>query len=657
MMQGRFSVISILLLISVISPLSFWLHYGKFTKESDSRYKLIATKDLDIYQHERFIFEASKNIKLGRFSTLTIIDEKNPIGSSPLFQYYGVGIYFVMGTINLVLNNPPLTIIVGIWLFAFALCLGSYLWAFEFSRDQNISLLVSFIVSSSPYFISSQRSYTQSAGAALLPLTAYFWSYYIRQGRGDFVLFWVTVGAITLEILTNNINALLGATFLSIPTIIATKQLFGPGPFPWRRAVMPILLALVTSSFYLVPIFLDYKKLVTSNRPLDTWNTMTDYTSFAMLFSPFPAKPDSDILSAWPQLGWSFIAASLLFYSRRTIVYYFFEAAGVISVLSLEFWNLLPGIYKMAQNSIRALYYPVLILVFQARPIKKIPFLVLTALSVISALMFYNLQTPKDQVTFDFALHKIMDSNSYMISPKSNVKLDRDPTLISFSNPISIAAKHWPMEISQLPIAKSENSATASYFLSISTSNNRAINHGWASIVTTYQDGLTHDSGPILFYKNTVLLSTCATGATDAHIVLWTDLDPRDVTGIQVLPSSDSQFMFFQSPEGVQRSTCSYNFDHSYSGFKFDVSQVKDKVILPVFYSPNNLVSTDQGPLSPEKLASFMDDIGQGFTVVTLSPEAKSVSVEFGGSNKLIYITFLVFLLMLVSPIYYFLRR
>src|SRR3954470_6767658 len=112
------AVLGVLLFSAALSPALFSWYSGGWQHPTESTYRIYTGVRGDEVSHQRWLYEAGKNLRQGRVGTLAAIDEKQPINSSPQFQYYSVGIYALLAPLVNASGDVMLTYLVGLYLFS-----------------------------------------------------------------------------------------------------------------------------------------------------------------------------------------------------------------------------------------------------------------------------------------------------------------------------------------------------------------------------------------------------------------------------------------------------------------------------------------------------------------------------------------------------------
>ena len=237
----------------------------------------------------------------------------------PLFNYYAPLSYYLTLPWYLVGANQAMAMALSVQLATFVAAAGVFCWLRgRFSAPPAFVAAVSYIYA--PYFLFNllyRSALPEVWGLALLPWAAWAGENALRRGRTlDFALGWLCVAAL---ILTHNVTALLGVTFLFLLLLplarrdvkrVALRLLFFFG--------VPLLLTI----FFWLPALSEKKYVRIYELYLPAvFDFRHNFSGWRQLLAlPRPAdlrlvRPDIPVSLSWPQL----LLALPIFYGFRRV--------------------------------------------------------------------------------------------------------------------------------------------------------------------------------------------------------------------------------------------------------------------------------------------------------------------------------------------------
>ena len=438
---------AILLFIAAVIPLTLVLYNSDYERLSESVYVTRHWPLLrDFLNHDRWILEAARNWREGRLSTLAVVDEHQPLNSFPQFQYYGVGLYYLVAPLQILTGDVILTSWIVIGLFSFVFAYGVFLWCQWLTGCQRTALVVALVSALVPYRLTELFFWNMVASFAansLLPLLSFLWVHFIlketpidpveRFKDSLHLAALVTLGSTFL--LTHNLTSMYAPLLLGPPLWIFLHRRLGGKPFPLARACLPLVLVLACSLFYWWPILRDHGSL------------LIRHDFYVMIPQALRMAPWHHILSPFPrwafpfrgmniQLGVPLILLGILFFRRKTAFLYLF-IAEILFLACTNVWRFFPEFLQAIQFPYRLLSFATLLVLLASRRLKRSEALVLTAITVVfTPLLFDYHRAPRSRV--DFSQFPVSGHADFLLDQKESLpplQMRRD---LPSNNPIQI---------------------------------------------------------------------------------------------------------------------------------------------------------------------------------------------------------------------------
>src|SRR5882724_1376959 len=146
-MRNKLIVGVVLLALSLIQPILYYHYEGEHKIVSESAYlsrnnNSNETQRVEKLYRYRVIYHAFKNIRLGRYDSLSIVDDNDALNSFPVYQYYSPALYYLLGLLMFVFRDVVITYTFGLWASCAVYVGGMFLLARKISKDTATALVV-----------------------------------------------------------------------------------------------------------------------------------------------------------------------------------------------------------------------------------------------------------------------------------------------------------------------------------------------------------------------------------------------------------------------------------------------------------------------------------------------------------------------------------
>ncbi len=638
----RIIIIAALLIFSLINPLVFNYYYGNHEKLSETSYILQDTKKYgpEYYVHARFLYEGYKNLKLGRFNTLSIIDESNPLFSFPHFQFYNIGPSFILAVANFYFQDPINSYIFGIWLATFLYATGVYLLTKKLTRSTQTSLLLSFIFITSPYYITiflSRSAFSEYIAISLIPIIILQIYHFLQtckeRNPKSFWLKYLFLSSLlvissTIFLLTHNITTLFFIIILGTPALILLGTKVKPDVKSLLLFIPPSVLILSNILFYWIPV-ITYGNKTNISSTYSLLQTGLQWSPWNVVLAIFPtSSPGAVNTELYLQIGLPTLLLFILFFNWRKAYIHLLIILSFILVC-FNVWSYIPPLFHTVQFSLRLLAFIPLLLLFAAKRLGKISFYLLLFSTIFTAILFYQRDT-----SFYFPAQKSFSTfptiNDWGFYQNSDYNVALKPSMDIKKSRINVRGE--TVNNNQVFILdKVKNSLAVTFEISLKTESNK-----FDSII--FIDSRRDEKGesinseiPYSEVNGKFIYTTCLTNTKDADFFI-VNKGQANIVFLQINKYNDSQNSYI---DGLYPYTCNYKYNPVNHNFDFKFDRKGEQVILPIYYSTDNRITSS----NDKDIAPFGGLLyaGHSYTVLDKDKlESNHVTVSLLANNRFI---------------------
>ncbi|OGY24663.1 MAG: hypothetical protein A2172_03665 [Candidatus Woykebacteria bacterium RBG_13_40_15] len=671
----KYLIILILISISFVNSFVFYSYFGRHVKQSETQYSMIYPDPdkfgaPDYYYHQRYIYETSKNLKLGRLKSLSITDELMPINSFPLFQYYNAGPLTVLGLINIALDNPVLVYTLGIWLFTFIFVVGVYSFSKSISKSESTSLVTAFIFVTFPYYLTnllSRSAFTEYLAISLLPIILFLIYKFLTiiKSKNLSLASYLIISSLlivfsTIFLLSHNLTVLFSILLLTLPFIFLLIKYLPLNLTQILLFIGPFFLIGSNVLFYWIPVISSRDNISLSssfNPEFVSYYTFVSTPDIVLSLLP-KSSQGSTTPELYLQIGLPVILLLILFFQRKRIYIYLLLSFIFILLFYKEIWSVLPKVLTTIQFSYRLLSYIPILLLFSVKKLNKYLIILLIPISIISATIFYQRDLSIYQ-TKDVFFDSILTQSNNDYYKNENFNTDLKMSVENLQNKTILEIPNYNGKELKIDTIEKDNSIKAtSYLIKIetdSTLNDKVTINSTFS----FKNRSTSTTSTIVSVPNKFFLfSTCLNNVKKFDISIQ-NKDPKVVklNKIEVKKVEDKSNMYLDQEQKYFKVVCDYSFDSESNSFTFNIDKPEKQHILPIFYSSYNKLTTDKG----EEINNFGSYLhkNKSYTVVNENGiNYSSVSVKLLEKNKWFYVSKLSVILSLIviitSIVFYF---
>ena len=628
----------------------------------------------------QLVYNSYQNLAEGRFSSLSIIDEKSLENSCPVFNYYSPPTYLLLGLMNFIIRNIVYTYIFGIWLFSLIAVVGTYYLTKKISHSKKVALLLAFVYVSYPYFVTnilSRHAYSEYLALCMVPIVLFLTIKLIEQTRKlnskggllRYLLFssiWVIITSIFL--LIHNITSLFIFVITAPCLLVYVFRQIKPKIKHLLFLIPPILFVLLNISFF-VKVLLETKDLLLISTSYESF--LQEYfklNTLYSLFSPIPYSPPYALSTneLFFQFGLPAVFLGMLFFRLKNIHLYLIFVGLICLILSPLFWLKIPKIFHTVQFSYRLIGYVPIILIFAARRIPKKYFLIAILVSILSATIFlYRNVSFQKWNNFELNQSPTVNCWNYFISNPALPNINNAGKLSEksiYPDPLKMETKsNQDKKTYESELVNFPDKTTALNFYIPSSSEDK---DKWNFSLELYdsQGKKTSERQVVINIQDHLFFGQCINGVSQAKI-LAEPLE-KDLAAPQIFQLEENlQTFTYINPneELIFPVECGYYFGSNKKNIVINLdNSTEETVILPMFYSPyNNITDADGNQINAT--GGFSIAQAKAYTVVKKPKNVKEIHIQIMQNNRFRLVSLISFFstcfIFLISLSIYFIQR